>query len=155
MVFNQIDNNFYGIPKGGIIVGVILSGKVVILTFAQAITDYLPSGGQPSSINSTYLNPKSKDLKNELVNQLLAAKLNVGFDLFDQDFAPATGNLMDLVLAFGTSPLDGFTVAEIISIADQVLSGIELNYSPSDIAEALSKINENFVDGADLGDLIY
>jgi hypothetical protein len=36
-----------------------------------------------------------------------------------------------------------------------VLSGIELNYSSSEVTEALSKINENFVDGSDLGYLNY
>jgi hypothetical protein len=46
-------------------------------------------------------------------------------------------------------------VKEIISIADKVLSGLELNYSCSEVTEALSKINENFVDGGDLGFLIY
>jgi hypothetical protein len=46
-------------------------------------------------------------------------------------------------------------VKEIISIADKVLSGLELNYSCSEITEALSKINEKFVDDGDLGYLVY
>ncbi|MFW6121458.1 MAG: hypothetical protein ACOC80_11245 [Petrotogales bacterium] len=106
-------------------------------------------------MNTTYINPESRDLRNELVNQLFAAKLNVGFDLNDPDFTPATGNLKCLILNYGTSPLDGFTVAQIINIADRVLSGIELNYNPSNVTDALAKINENFVDGGDLGYLIY
>ncbi|MEA2067055.1 MAG: hypothetical protein U9O65_08210 [Thermotogota bacterium] len=103
----------------------------------------------------TYLNPESKDLKNELANQLLAAKLNVVFDLYDPDFAPAISNLEDLLLNFSTTSLHEKTVKGIISTADEVLSGLELNYSCSEVTEALSKINEIFVDDDDLGYLIY
>ncbi len=150
-LFNNFDLAF---PQG-IILGILSSGKVVIFTTKEAINGYLPSGGVPSAVNTTYINPESRDLRNELVNQLLAAKLNVEFDLYDPDFAPATGNLINLELVWGVSPLDGYTVAEIINIADNVLSGIELNYTPSSVTDALAKINENFADGGDLGYLIY
>ncbi|TYB92389.1 MAG: hypothetical protein FXF54_07435 [Kosmotoga sp.] len=146
-----LHDNFGSTFTNGIVLGIISSGKFVLFTSAQAITSYLPSGGQPSSLTTSYLDPEPKDLKNELVNQLLAAKLNVGFDLSDPDFAPAIGNLLNLELNWDISPLNGFTVAEIISIADAVLSGIDLNYSTSEVTDALAKINENFVDGGDLG----
>jgi hypothetical protein len=79
----------------------------------------------------------------------------VGFDLYDPDFATAIDNLENLLLNFSTSSLHEKTVKEIISIADKVLSGLELNYSCSEITEALSKINEKFVDDGDLGYLVY
>jgi len=148
-------DNFTSTFPDGIILGVLGSGKFVLFTGAQAITDYLPSGGIPSVLTMSYLDPESKDLKNELVNQLLAAKLNVGFDLYNPDFATAIDNLENLLLNFSVSSLHEKTVKEIISIADKVLSGLELNYSCSEVTEALSKINENFVDGGDLGFLIY
>jgi hypothetical protein len=150
-----LHGNFATTFPDGIILGVLGSGKFVLFTGARAITDYLPSGGVPFVLTGPSLNSESKDLKNELVNQLLVAKLNVGFDLYDPDFAPAIGNLEGLLLNFSTSSFHGKTVKGIILIADQVLSGIELNYSSSEVTEALSKINENFVDGSDLGYLNY
>ncbi|TYB87853.1 MAG: hypothetical protein FXF54_10680 [Kosmotoga sp.] len=61
-------DNFASAFTDGIILGVLGSGKFVLFTGSQAITDYLPSGGIPSVLTGSYINPESKDLKNELVN---------------------------------------------------------------------------------------
>ncbi|AKI97366.1 hypothetical protein [Kosmotoga pacifica] len=146
--------NFSSAFPGGLIVGTpSFFMRYVLFTSASAITEYLPAGGSPAQIFTTYIDPATYDLDNELVSQLVALTLNVGFDLYDPNFAPSTRNLADLILAYPlTVPpseryMEGMTVAEILETANLVLSGKSGDYTPSQVNDVVTIINENFDGG--------
>ncbi|OAA29151.1 hypothetical protein AT15_03945 [Kosmotoga arenicorallina S304] len=145
--------NFSTAFPEGLTIGVEGVGRYVRFTSAQAITDYLPAGGTPATISTFYVNPATTDLSNELVTQMVALALNIGFDLYDPDFAPATSNLAGLVLGYPLSVppseryMEGMTVAEIMALANQILAGESTAYTPSQVTDVITIINENFDNG--------
>ncbi len=87
-----------------------------------------------------------EDIKNVLVGHIVALSLSVGFDDYDEDFGEAEGHLKDLIIADGHG-FDGMNVADILHEANLVLGGGSKSYTPSQMTEILTKINEYFVDG--------
>ena len=73
-----------------------------------------------------------------------------------QDFADcAPGTVMGLTYVEDGSLYDGLTVGEIVDMADEVIGGCNTDDSPGVLADVLTNINENFVDGdMDLGYLV-
>ncbi|THU39386.1 hypothetical protein FAM09_12830 [Niastella caeni] len=115
----------------------------VKLTSAQAVTNLLPVGGKASALTASYTNPAS--LKNVLAGQLVALKLSVTFDAANANFGESAVSLGSMIIGSGT--FAGYTVADFLVIGEQVLGGCSTQYTPQQINETASSINENFVDG--------
>ena len=113
-------------------------------TSAQAITDYLPSGGTPASLTSSYVDPV-KNPKNTLASHVIALTLSTTFDQWDEDFGESNTNLVNAVVTSGD--FAGWTVGDVLSEANKILGGCDSDYSASQIQDVISKINECFVDG--------
>ena len=139
-----VHNNFAGAFPNGLTVGCTYK---IILTSAQAITDYLPAGGTPAVLTTNYTNPTG--LKNNLASQLVALTLSVQFDLYDPAFSGSSVQLGNLII--GTGTFKGMTIAAVLSEANKVLGGCPSKYSATEISDVLSSINENFVDGTKNG----
>jgi len=129
----------------GLVVGNLGSGKYAKFTSASAISDYLPAGGPSKVLTKAYLNPKTEDLKNTLVMHLVALTLSVGFDQADPSFGSAGIQLGDMVI--GSGVFAGKTVSEFLTIANQVLAGLNTTYTPQQVLDVATAINENYVDG--------
>ncbi len=134
--------NFDNAFMEGLVVG---SGDLTVtFTSAQAITDYLPAGSTPSKLKKSYMDPSTNQLKNVLVSQTVALTLSVTFSDSDPNFDETSTRLGDLEIAYGA--FEGKTVREMLAIANAALAG-EGDYSLSEVNEAITAINENFVDG--------
>lgn len=129
----------------------VVGGPLTItLTSAKAIEILLPTGGKPAALTE----PKVVDplkIKNVLVGHVVALSLSVWFDLYDPDFSDAEGDLEDLIIDNGGA-FDGWSVAAILAEANSVLGGGSSSYTPSEMTDILSMINEYFVDGKLSGD---
>jgi hypothetical protein len=132
-----------------------------LYTTIGAIQHYLPQTLGPALLVRDWLNPECA-AGFCLGGDLLAAKLNVGFDdagLFDDAKCRDDVKLGDLVfVGCVDEDLIGLTVRELIAIADLAISG-ELGPGPFDIdgdstndltlfelKDALQAVNENFED---------
>ncbi|MBN4062482.1 MAG: hypothetical protein COA57_06245 [Flavobacteriales bacterium] len=133
-------NNFNATFPNGIIIG---CNNTITLTSAQAVTDFLPQGGQPAAISQSYTNPTQA--LTVLAGQVLALTLSIGFDNYDQQFGSSSTALEDLVIISGL--MAGQTVAYALDQGNSALGGCSISYSISDINNVLSQINQNFVDG--------
>ena len=119
-------------------------GFTATFTTALAIEKFLPAGGTPSVFIASTVNPLSTSA-GVFAGQLLAAKLNQAF----------TSTIVDLnMLIFSNCTkvppiINGKSVAEIIYIADQVISGAAgpeyAAYTPSILNDALTLYNEGFL----------
>jgi hypothetical protein len=121
-----------------------------MLTSAQAITNFLPQGGTPASLTKSYVDPINKpkspnNPKNVLSSHVVALKLSVTFDLWDEDFGESNTNLANAVVTQGQ--FEGWTVSAILAEAEKVLGGCSSPYSAAELTEVLSAINESNVDG--------
>ena len=118
---------------------------------AQAITDYLPCGGTPTGVpagNAT--NPSCPG--NVLSSQVLAASISVGFDNAIPNFSTSTVALEDLIIRYGT--FQGWTVGELLQEANRKLGGCSSSYSYSELNNAVTAVNENYVDGNTTGNYL-
>lgn len=124
----------------------------VSFTSAQSITNYLPAGGPAKKLTQNYTNPKTTDLKNVLVDHLVALTLSVGFDDADPDFGQAGITLGDMQI--GSGPFANWTVRAFLAEANKVLGGTS-TYTVQQALETAAAINENYTDGTtDKGYLI-
>jgi hypothetical protein len=128
---------------GGVQVGCYPSNYYISLTTAQAITDLLPTGGTPAALKGSSTNPPA--IKNELVGQLVALTLSVGFDDSDPSFGPAGVALGDMNI--GSGIFSGWTVRNFLAEANKVLGGCSTNYTPSQVNGVADLINKNYDDG--------
>lgn len=135
--------NFAAAFPNGIAVGCFPSNYYVSLTTAQAITDLLPTGGTPAALKNNYTNPAS--IKNELVGQVVALSLSVGFDNYDPGFGQAGITLGAMKIGSGT--FAGWTVNDFLTEANKVLGGCDATYTPQQIEDTIDKINKNYDDG--------
>jgi hypothetical protein len=127
-----------------------VGGKTLTFTTWQAVNQFLPQGGKPAALDSSYVNPNFRI--NVLAGQVLALALNIEFDLADSTFGNSNNHLKDLCVAYGT--FENWTVEEVFEEAGKILGGCSSNYSASQINDAVSKINENFEDGMYVGDYL-
>lgn len=146
-----LHDNFSGAFPNGVTIG-CSTGYKITLTSASAVTAFLPQGGKPKAITQNYLNPSNKITV--LAGQVLALKLSVGFDIYDDDFGASTINLKDLVYVANGSPLYGLTVEQILNLGEQILGGCSTAFTPAQINEAIANINETFVDGTMAGNVL-
>ena len=140
---SYLHQNFETAFPNGITIG---AGEITVqFTSAQAITDYLPAGGKANSIGENYVDPSTKELKNNFVSQLLAATITTGLDVAITDFSKSEIVFSRLEIADGE--LAGLLVNQILEEANKVLAGQESDFTISQLHEALKNINESFVDG--------
>jgi len=135
--------------------------KAIHLTSSAAVNAFLPNGGPSGKLTQDLLNPTSSPA-GALAAQLAAAKLNVAFDeggVFDGDKVNPFLKLADMVfVAQVHSKLIGLSVAEVIILADNAISGAaaapfdvdgdqvgDIGYS--DLTNALDVLNNNFHEG--------
>ncbi len=135
-----LHTNFAKAFPNGITIG---QGKTLRFTSAQAITDFLPAGGKAEALTQSEINPKG--LKNNLAAQLLALTISVGFDNKIASFSASSHSLATLKITEGT--FKGKTVQFLLQEANKALGGNNTTYSLSSINDALSKCNQNYVDG--------
>jgi len=134
--------NFSSAFPGGLVIG-CATGFIITLTSAQAVTDFLPSGGKPSALTASLTNPVR--FQNTLAGQIAALSLSVGFDQYDAGFGASSFPLADAVIASGT--FAGWTVQQVLDEANAVLGGCSSSYSASAINGILTQINQSFVGG--------
>lgn len=139
--------NFASAFPNGLVLG---CNYTITLTSAQAITNFLPQGGQAGALTKNYLNPvntpkSSNNPKNVLAGHITALTLSTGFDAWDEDFGESSTNLANSVITTGT--FEGWTVAQVLAEANKILGGCASSYSASQLTEVLSAINECYVDG--------
>ncbi|WP_205511844.1 hypothetical protein [Longitalea arenae] len=118
--------------------------NLITLSSAQAVTDLLPTGGKASALTANYADPVS--LNNVLVGQVVALKLSVSFDEYDPNFGEASEVLLGEMI-IGSGPFEGMSVYGFLNIAERVLGGCETGYTPQQVNETASSINQNYVDG--------
>ncbi|MBA5792418.1 MULTISPECIES: T9SS type A sorting domain-containing protein [unclassified Flavobacterium] len=127
--------------------GVVLGcgqGYTLTLTSAQSITNFLPSGGTPSNLNSSYTNPSNYG--NTLAGQLVAVMLAVGFDNYDQNFSVSNSKLGDFT--FNSGSFQGMTVSQFLVLANDFMGGCgNFQHTAADFNIAATAINENFDEG--------
>ncbi|MBX7052937.1 MAG: hypothetical protein K1X54_12935, partial [Flavobacteriales bacterium] len=142
--------NFDQAFPNGLILG---CNNQLVLTSAQAITAFLPSGSTPSALPSGTMTNPGNAYNNVLAGQLVAAMLNVGFDAYDPSFGESSSALGSMVFASGD--FQGMTIAQVISLANEVIGGCSSAYSYSQLNQALTTINENYDNGnMDQGDFL-
>lgn len=134
----------------------------LVLTSSSAVAAFLPAGGTAGALTQDLVNPVSGSPAGVLASQLAAAKLSVGFDdagSFDALKSNDLIKLGDLLYSGGVhAALLGKPVRDVIALADQAISGElaepfdvdgdllgELVFS--DLVQALTVLNENFVGG--------
>jgi hypothetical protein len=142
---NYRDANFAAAFPAGLTIG-CATGSLV-LTTAQAVEDLLPSGGGSANLPAGILvNPTDATFSNNFADQLIAAKLNVGFDMYDANFGGSANNLADLIFLSG--PFAGETVADVIIIADNEIGGCTNSYDNSVLLGVMESINLSYHEGA-------
>lgn len=129
-----------------------IGGKTLTFTTWQAVNEFLPQGGKPKSLDSSYINPPNANIT-ILAGQVLALALNIGFDIADSSFGFSNNHLEDLCVVYGT--FEGWTVEEVFMEANKILGGCASDYTPQEINEAVGKINENFDGGTYVGDYLH
>jgi len=133
----------------------------LVLSGAAAVEAFVPEGGPAGPLLQDDVDPVTSPA-GILAGQATATRMNVGFDdagLLDDLKAKDELLLGDLFVVAGVDEdLLGMTVRELLELADGVLSGeigplvdldgdLAADVGPSEIADALGAVNENFVDG--------
>jgi hypothetical protein len=146
------DAHFASCFPSGLTLG---SGAGYSAAFASSgdVEAFLPQGGTAAPFFQDHVNPSSTEA-GVLGGQATALTLSVTFDQCDADFGASPVNLADLVVCDASSPCDGMTVGDVLAEGNAVLGGLSSSFSPSDINGCLSSINENFVDGTQVGSFL-
>ncbi|GAA3953550.1 hypothetical protein [Hymenobacter algoricola] len=153
------DANFLKVFPSGLVVGSVggLPNTYYLrFTTSQGIEKFLPQGSTPAALTFSGEDAQIWDQKiNVLIGQLVALKLNIYFDLEDANFAPSNINLAFTRISGGI--FNGVRVTDLMTIADAAVGagklsfvnplGVTTTFTYSQLNEALSSINENFVDG--------
>ena len=114
----------------------------LVLSNPVAITDFLPSTGVATILPfGTKLNPGGT-LSNVLVGQIVALKLNIGFDEYDAQFGSNHILLKNMVVKIGV--FAGKTVQQILQEAEKAIGGCSIPFLLSDLNGIIAKINQNF-----------
>ena len=146
-------SNFSGAFPAGLTIG---CNNTLNLTNAKAVRDFLPqttgisqlpSGvstnpGRTGTISSSCASWQS----NMFAGNLVALALNIRFDEYYANWAPATGNLKDLLIDTGL--FRGWTVKMLFDTANARIGGCTVNpaYTNSILNAAVSKVNSNYID---------
>jgi len=146
------DANFDDAFAGGLTIGNEASGYYAHFSSSQAIENFLPAGKTPGHFSQSHEDPTETEA-GVLAGQVLSLALNVGFDNFDPDFGVNEDALSDFHASeLGTScekmTLNSdMTVGEILAEANLVLSGQSSEFSPAEMNDCVTEINERFDNG--------
>jgi len=138
-----LHDNFAAAFPSGLTIG--CDSHLLLLTSAQAVTDFLPSSTTPDTLPSGTLVDPGNSYKNVFAGQLEAAMLNIGFDLYDPDFSSNSIHLGDLIIVNG--PFAGWTVSQLLVEANNAIGTCSSTYSLDDLNNALDSINNNYDNG--------
>jgi len=141
------DANFDSVTGGTLVVGI---GFNITFTDSEAVENYLPEGMPPMSLTQSHIDPTTTE-SNVFGGQVTALKLNVLFSDAGIGLSEPASEIPigDLFIASGK--FEGLTVNEFLEIAEKVLGGDTsdlggFSATISDVNEAATSINENFVD---------
>ena len=136
------DAHFDAAFPDGVAIG--CGNNKLIFDSSAAVAAYLPAGGGPAVLPAGIVtNPTSS--RGVLSSQVLAIALAVGFDNADPNFSASSTSFASLTIKSGT--FQGMTVAAFLQLANDVLGGCSTQYTPSQINETATAINENFDNG--------
>jgi len=119
--------------------------NTLVLLTAQDVTNFLPSGSSPAVFPSGSLVNPGSAYSNVFAGQLVALTISLAMDSSIPEFGSSNLALSDLIV-IGES-LEGWAVGEVWQLANEVIGGCNTNYTPAELVQVLSSINENFVDG--------
>ncbi len=129
--FNSVYPN--GVKIGG--------NNTLTFTSAGAVRGFLPQGGTPGVLNASATNPTSSSA-GVFAGQVLALQLNVDFS----SIGVTTMGLGGVKLTSG--PLSGYTVAQVLALANQVIGGntaaLPAGMGVSDLNNVVDGINNMF-----------
>jgi len=113
-------------------------------TSASAVKGYLPAGGTPSTLSTTYTDPTSTSA-GVFGGQVLSLRLNENFQSL---FPGASHSITGLVLTGTGTSLDGSTVSAIESAAETALGGgsLPVGFSISGLNTLIDLLNNAFDD---------
>ena len=141
------DVNFDAAFPDGLVIGNTTNS--LTLTSSLAVKNFLPSGTTarvlPTGSMTDPTGGPHGAYRNVLAGQLIALTLNVGFDAYDANFSSNTLLLGDLSILSG--PFQGMTVSQFLVVANATIGGAATGYSPSQVNETASTINEYFDEG--------
>lgn len=143
------DANWSGAFPNGLVVGCT---HTITFTSSAAIQAFLRGGGSPGPLTQSYTNPPGggrNAIGNVLANQVVTLALSLGFDAYDKSFGSGDTWLGDLIIASGE--FAGMTVNELYGHAEKGLGGCSNLYDFSKLNNAVTAINQNFVDGNSAG----
>lgn len=138
------DDNFDSAFPGGVTIG-NNAGYTALFTSPGAIENFLPAGGPAGPLLENHTDPSFTGA-GVLAGQILALSLNIGFDLYDPNFAPSNNNLEDFILSGSGTACDGMTAGQVLEQGNLVLAGLGGSFSASQINDCAAWINERFVD---------
>ena len=137
---------FPTVYPGGLTVGGTFTIK---LNSQLAVQNYLPSGGSPNCLKKNYVNPVSTE-SGTLGAQVAALRINVDFS----SSGITKAGLANLKVVPGKK-LSGYTVGQILAIANSVLGGttsaLPAGCNISELSSTLDNINKNFDGGSGNG----
>ena len=139
-----LKNNFVAVyPSGFVEVGIPGAGGFSMkFTSASAIQTYLPAGSTGRALTQDYVNPTSSSA-GVFGGQVLALQLNVDFGA--RGLTPgSSGPEGGLVFTDPTSPLNGYTVSQILAVANKALGGGSTVVSISVLNALVTSLNEAF-----------
>ncbi len=123
------------------------SGNTLTLTSAQEVTNFLPSGGTPSALASTMVDPRGS-YSNTLAAQLVGVTLAVTFDAQNPNYSSSNISLGDYYIMDSTSPFYLMTVNQLLVLANNFIGGCGTSsYSASQYNQALDAINNSYHEG--------
>jgi hypothetical protein len=129
-------------PAGSVSIG--SGSKIITFNSAAAITAFLPAGGTPGTLSGSALNPTSTSA-GVFAGQLLAATLSVNFS----SAGITRVGLASLKVKSGA--LAGYTVQQVLNLANQVIAGdfssMPAGLTISGLSDVLNSINNNYDNG--------
>ena len=127
-------------PGGSVVIG---GTNKLTFTSAGAIQAFLPQGGPPGILSASLTNPTSSSA-GVFAGQVLALQLNVDFSAA----GVTTLGLGNFILKGTGTSLDGFTISQILAIANQVLGGnlgaLPAGFSVSSLNDLVDTLNQAF-----------
>lgn len=115
----------------------------------ESVLKFFGQSGPPASLESSYVDPPVRAIKNDLANELCALELNMGMDRALENFSSSKGLLEGLVIKSGA--FKGWKVEELCQEGNVILGACASNYSAAQITEVLQRVNSNFSRGTEDG----
>jgi hypothetical protein len=97
--------------------------RSITLTTEQAVTDFLPSAGQPRRLDPGHqVDITAAQYSNIFASMTVALTLGVVFDTLDPNYSPASTVAFGSMVYIGGGPYNGMTVYQILNAANHMLA---------------------------------